>query len=74
MDQVENDHQFDSVIFSRQSQEIQLRLVAINQSDPFFAVFRITPLGYLSNGQLQGWDFSPNQINQAWPGAPEQTK
>ena len=27
--------------------------------------------GYLSNEQLQGWDFSPNQISPALPGAPE---
>ncbi|MBO0862054.1 MAG: hypothetical protein J2P21_26890, partial [Chloracidobacterium sp.] len=30
-------------------------------------------LGYLSNGQLQGWDIPPNQISQAWPGAPYET-
>jgi hypothetical protein len=28
-------------------------------------------LSYLSNEQLQSWDISPNQISQAWPGAPE---
>ena len=31
-------------------------------------------LGYLSNEQLQGWDFSPNQISPASPGAPENTE
>ncbi|MBO0862388.1 MAG: hypothetical protein J2P21_28595, partial [Chloracidobacterium sp.] len=31
-------------------------------------------LGYLSNGQLQGWYVSPNQISQAWPGAPKSAK
>lgn len=40
---IEDDFQFNVVVVSRHFQQIQLRLIAIHQGDPFPGLLRIAP-------------------------------